>query len=81
MLANAGYTPQDVLGLFFTLDSNYLSEYCSQNSNKDKTMKTKTIRLIQVVTLIGFSHSGTYNHTIKDIDDNTFSGYDAETEL
>jgi predicted DNA-binding transcriptional regulator AlpA len=44
-------------------------------------MKTKTIRLIQVVTLIGFSHSGTYKHTIKDIDDNTFSGYDAETEL
>jgi predicted DNA-binding transcriptional regulator AlpA len=44
-------------------------------------MKTKTIRLIQVVTLIGFSKKGTYKHIIKDTDNNTLSGYDAETEL
>ena len=44
-------------------------------------MKTKTIRLKQVVSLIGFSHSGTYKYIIKDSNNNTLSGYDAETEL
>jgi predicted DNA-binding transcriptional regulator AlpA len=44
-------------------------------------MKTKTIRLKKVMVLIGFSHSGTYKHIIKDSNNNTLSGYDAETEL
>ncbi|MEH6595687.1 MAG: hypothetical protein V7736_09100 [Colwellia polaris] len=44
-------------------------------------MKTRTIRLKQVVSLIGFSHSGTCKHIIKDTDNNTLSGYDAETKL
>ena len=43
-------------------------------------MKTTIIRLKKVLALIDFSHSVTYKHTIKDIDNNTLSGYDAETE-
>lgn len=39
MLANTGYTPLDVCGLFFTLDSNNLSEYHSQQSNEGKNEK------------------------------------------
>lgn len=44
-------------------------------------MKTKTIRLKQVVSLIGFSHSSIYKHIDQDSGNNVFSGYDAETEL
>jgi predicted DNA-binding transcriptional regulator AlpA len=44
-------------------------------------MKTIIIRLKKVAALIGFSHSSTYKHIIKDTDNNTLSGYDAETEL
>lgn len=44
-------------------------------------MKTKTIRLNKIVESIGFSYSGTYTYIIKDTDNDTLSGYDAETEL
>lgn len=44
-------------------------------------MKTRTIRLKKVAALIGFSHSSTYKHIIKDTDNNTLLGYDTEAEL
>jgi predicted DNA-binding transcriptional regulator AlpA len=44
-------------------------------------MKTKTIRLNKIVELIGLSYSGAYKYIIKDSNNNTLSGYDAETEL